>query len=270
MARAASRLPYAAGVADQPMTHVLGTSSLGEVAWVDADATPRAAGVLPLVRDGVPAIALTLDRGELATSLAAAEVVDLLIREPRNTAEHWRPAGWRCRSRLVEDLEGEIYQSELALQELRRYPAARRYADSPLLAREHWWYLPRLIVELAPVVELDPPPVRSGPEDLLLVTVDRGRPVVGGARAGSGPLMASWGAPPAPGYGTVFGQDASFPDLEVWRTWHRPVTVTGREVVPVESLPDLDLGGPPGLWQRWRDERAFAGACRRGIEAWGC
>ena len=250
------------------MPQVLAASSLGEVAWVDADGTPRAAGVLPLVRDGVPVVALTLDHGDLATSLAAAEVVDLLVRETRNTAERWHPAGWRCRSRLVEDLEGEVYQGELVLQELRRYPAARRYADSPLLAREHWWYLPRLVVELPPVAELDPPPARGGPGDLLLVTADHTQPVVSGVRADDGRLTASWGAQPAHGTGTVFGQDASFPDLEVWRTWQRPVTVTGHEVVPVEPLPDLDLGGPPGLWQRWRDERAFASACRRGIEAW--
>lgn len=251
------------------MTRLLATSSVGEVAWADRDGTPRAAGVLPLTRAGVPVIALTLDRTALATSLAGADVVDLLVRDPRNTAEHWRPAGWRCRSRLVEDLDGAVYQEQLVLQELRRYPAARRYADSPLLAREHWWYLPRLIVELTAVDDLDPLPARGGAEDLLLVTVDRGRPVVGGAQASDGTLTPTWGVPPAPGPGLVFGQDASFPDLEVWRTWQRPVTVTGGEVVPDEPLPDLALGGPPGLWQRWRDERAFASACRRGIAAWG-
>jgi hypothetical protein len=262
-----ARFAYAAGVPDQ-LTRLLSSSSLGEVAWVDADGTPGAAGVLPLVRDGVALLALTLDRAELATALAAADAVDLLVRKPRNATAGWAPAAWRCRSRLVEDLGGQLLRDDLLLQELRRYPVARRYADSPLLSREHWWYLPRLVVELTPETSLDAPPVRSGPGDLLLVTVADGRPVAGGVRADPAGLTPSWGPSPSPGTGTVLGQDASFPDLEVWRTWQRAVTVSDGEVVAREPIPTLGPGRTPGLWQRWRAERDFAAACRRGIAAW--
>ena len=255
-------------MAAAPGRHLLDSASLGEVAWLDVTGRPRAAGVLPLVREDRPVLALTLDRADLATQLAAAEVVDLVVREPRNTSPGWRPSGWRCRSRLVEDLEGQVWVDELRLQELRRYPPARRYADSPLLCREHWWYLPRLLVELDPVEPLNPPPVRSGVGDLLLVTVRAGLPVTGGATAVAAGGRATWGPQPAAGAGTVLGQDATFPDLEVWRCWTRTVEVEATQVVPGEPLPVTEPLRTPGVRDRWRRERRFARECRRGIDAW--
>jgi len=250
-------------------TDPLDGASLGVVAWVDHTGSPRAAGVLPLLIDGRPVLALTLDRADLAVQVAAAEVVQLMVREPRNTAPPWRPAAWRCRSHLVEDLEGDIWLDRLRLQELRRYPPARRYADSFLLCREHWWYLPRLLVDLEPVEALPAPPVREGPADLELVTARDGVPVVSGVRQVDDRLDQAWGPQPAPGPGVILGQDATFPDLEVWDWWTRVVEVRGPEVRAEEPLPHPAPPHIPGLRQRWRRERAFARACRRGIAAWG-
>lgn len=243
-------------------------ASLGEVAWLDDAGTPRAAGVLPLVRRGVPVLALTFDRTALAVELAAASTVDLLLREPRNTGSAWCPGGWRCRSRLVEDLDGDVYVAELHVQELRRYPPARRWADSPLLMREHWWYLPRLLVELEPMAPLPEPDARADADDLLLVTARDDEPVTGGARASGGSLTPDWGPAPATGEGVVLGQDATFPDLERWDTWTRPVQVDGQQVAAVDPLPDRTPPGMPGLAARWRAERRFAARCRAGIADW--
>lgn len=251
-----------------PPTDPLDSSSLGEVGWVDPTGRPRAAGVVPLLLDGLPVLALTFDQVELATELAAADVVDLLVREPRNTGSAWRPGGWHCRSRLTEDLEGETWLEQLRLQELRRYPPARRYADSLLLCREHWWYLPRLLVRLEPVDALDPPPLRRDADDLLLVTTHDGGLVVGGADSAGGTLRPTWGPRPAPGPGVVLGQDATFPDLEEWARWTRAVEVFDHEVVASEPLPEPGPPRVPGLRERWRRERHFTRACRRGLGAW--
>lgn len=247
---------------------VIGVASLGEVGWLGPDGTPRAAGVLPLLRDATPVLALTFDRVDLAVSLSGADAVDLLVREPRNTGAGWRPAGWRCRTRLVEDLEGDIYRDELVLEELRRYPPARRYADSPLLMREHWWFLPRLVVVLEPVAALPSPTVRGDEDDLLLVTAGPHEVVTSGVRRTAERLVRSWGPVPGPGTGEVLGQDATFPDLERWDTWTRPVDVRSDGVVVSEPLPDPGPVRVPGLRERWRAERRFAAGCRRGLAAW--
>lgn len=246
----------------------LHAASLAEVAWLDPEGTPRAAGVIPLLREGEPVLALTFDRVGLATAVAGADVVDLVVREPRNTAAGWRPTAWRCTSRLVEDLDGDRFTEDLLHQELRRFPPARRYADSPLLCREHWWYLPRLLVPLTPVSELDPPTPRTDPDDLLLVTSSGGLPVTGGVRVTGGRSVATWGPSPAPGRGVVHGQDATFPDLEDWLQWSQPVTVDGRGIVPDEPLDPPRPVGPPALRERWRRERAFGAACRKGLRLW--
>lgn len=251
-----------------PDPAVIDAASLGEVAWVDDAGAPRAAGVLPLLRGGAPVLALTLDRADLAVALAGAGSVAVLVREPRSTGRGWQPAGWRCRTRLVEDLDGEVYVDELLVQELRRYPPARKYADSPLLMREHWWFLPRLLVELEPVSPLPAPAPREAVSDLLLVAETDGAPVVSGVWAESGRLEHTWGPLPEPGPGVVLGQDASFPDLERWDTWTRPVGITSAGVVAPEPLPDPGPVGVPGLWARWRAERRFADRCRRGLAAW--
>jgi hypothetical protein len=247
---------------------VIDAASLGEVGWVDATRRPRAAGVLPLLWQGTPVLSLTLDRSELAVSLAGAEAVDLLVREPRNTGRRWQPTGWRCRSRLVEDLDGEAYRDELVLQELRRYPPARRYADSPLLMRENWWFLPRLLVVLEPVEALPGPGPAGDAGELLLVTPDDGRPATSGVRREGEELVHRWGPQPEPGPGVVLGQDATFPDLEVWNAWTRPVEVGDGRVVPTAPLPDPSPARAPGLMARWRAERQFSAGCRRGLAAW--
>ncbi|QZY28076.1 hypothetical protein [Nocardioides coralli] len=253
---------------DGDLTRVIDTASVGEVGWVDEAGAPRAAAVLPLLRDGTPVLALTFDRVELAVSLSGAARVDLLVREPRNTASGWTPTAWACRTRLVEDLDGDLYRDELQLQELRRYPPARRYADSPLLMREHWWFLPRLVVVLEPERTLSPPPARSDAADLLLVTADGAEPRCAGVRREPSGLTHSWGPRPTPGTGLVLAQEASFPDLESWTAWSLPVAVSEAGISAREPLPDVGPVGPPRLWERWRAERQLARACRRGLAAW--
>jgi len=71
--------------------------------------------------------------------------------------------------------------------------------------------------------------------------------------------------PAGSGRGLLFGQDASFPDLERWTQW----SYTGRRegaLFHVEEAPErAGLGPTPGLVQRWRRQRELERACRRAI-----
>lgn len=245
----------------------LRASSLGEVSWLEPGGAPRAAGVLPLTDDEGPVLALTLDRAALATSLGAAEEVVLQVRDPRNTAPGWQPLGLRCRTRLVPDLEGHHFREHLLREELRRFPPARRHADSPLLQREHWWYLPRLLVRLDVERVDEAPPPRTGPSDASLTTAADSRPVASGVEVRDGSIRTSWGPRPAPGRGALLFQDATVPDLEAW-TWsvHDVVVDDGGRVLgeaPAPSPPRM-----PSLRARWRGERRLARSCAEALRSW--
>ncbi len=138
-----------------PREDVLGAvaaATVAEVAWRGADG-PVATGVLPLVDGERVVLALPYADAAAARSLGTADEVLLALTEPRGTSPGWTPLALRCRPRLVEDPEGDRFAATLLAQELLRWPPSRLLADSVLLRREHWWWLPRLLVEL--VVDAD-------------------------------------------------------------------------------------------------------------------
>ena len=243
-------------------------SSLAEVAWVAADGTPAVRGVVALLRDDRPVLAFTYADVEAAGSLGAASQAVLTLTERRSTGTSFRPVTLAGRPSLAEDPQGEVFVAELVTQELRRYPPARLFADSPLLMREHWWYLPRLLVELA-VDTVEPVEPRVAPYDHLLVVADGDRPVIRVARV-DGPEGERLGvevlgeAPPA-GPAVVFGQDASFPDLDQWAQWRWTGRWDGHGLVVEQSPATVGLGRPPGVVQRWRRQRAFERRCTEAI-----
>lgn len=250
------------------VAEAVGASSLAEVCWVDRSGAPQARGAVALVHEGRPVLAFTYADEAVARDVAAAEQVVLALSEPRSTAAAFRPVLLTGRPRLVEDPKGELYLAELVRQELHRYPPARVYADSPLLMREHWWFLPRLVVELD-VDALEPVAARSGGHDHLLVVAHGGSPAVrvaGILEDDDGHLVLSVeGAAVAPGRAVLFGQDASFPDLEQWVQWRYAGAWDG-SVLTVEQAPArTGLGRPLGLVQRWRRQRALERACVRAI-----
>lgn len=247
-------------------------SSLAVLAWVDPEGLPRARGVVALVHAGRPAVAFTYADERVARAAAAASRVSLGFQEARSTGTAFRPAALVGRPRLTEDPAGRLYVSELALEELRRYPPSRLYADSPLLMREHWWYLPRLVVDVD-VDTVAPLSPRSAAHDHLLVVADGATPVLrsaGFARGGSGgaagggaarlALELDGPAPPA-GPALLFGQDASFPDLEQWSQWSYRGRWDGEAFTVDEAPARTGLEPPPGLLQRWRRQRALERGC---------
>lgn len=249
-------------------TTAVRSSSVSEICWVDASGAPRARGVVALVHEDRPALAFTYADEQVARDVAAAGEVRLVLSEGRSTASGFRPMLLTGRPRLVEDPRGELYLAELVTQELHRYPPARVFADSPLLMREHWWYLPRLVVEID-VDAAQPFGLREAPRDHLLVVADGGRPVVrvaGITDRAEDRLTLTVDVPPVPpGRALLFGQDASFPDLEQWTQWsyrgHWDDPVLSVEEAPART----GLGRPPGLVQRWRRQRALERACTEAI-----
>ena len=204
----------------------------------------------------------------------------LVVAEPRNTAAAFTPTVLHARPTLREDPEGDLYVGELVVQELRRFPPARVFADSPLLMRENWWYLPRLVLDLD-VEAAAPTAAREAPYDHLLAvahdgTLDvraAGRTGEVGAEGSSLDVVVD-GTPPAPGPAVLFGQDASFPDLERWSqhllVGHWRATDGGGQLDVVEGQEGAPaLPGPLSLRARWRRHRDLERACRAGI-AWPC
>jgi hypothetical protein len=243
---------------------VVSSSSLGTLCWVDPHGEPRARGVVALVHDERPALAFTYADEVLAREVAGARTLTLALTETRSTGSGFTPLAITGHPRLVEDPTGDLFVSELVVQELRRYPPSRIYADSPLLMREHWWYLPRLVVELevdsvAPMAPLDEA------HDHTFVVADGSRPVVRTAgvvsRSEARLQLAVQEGGVGDGRAVLFGQDASFPDLELWTQWRYAGSWEGEALLVEEAPASTGLGAPPGLVKRWRRQRDLQRRC---------
>ena len=250
---------------------LVAASSLAELCWLAPDGTPRVRGVVPLVLEGRPVVAFLYADHEIAREAAASSRVVLVVAEPRSTAAAFGPTVLHARPSLREDPAGDLYVDELVVQELRRFPPARVFADSPLLMRENWWYLPRLVVELE-VEAAAPTTARQAPYDHLLVVahddtlaVRAAGPVGDPGPDGSAAEVAVDGTPPPPGPAELFGQDASFPDLERWSQWHWRGHWDGQALVVSEAPATRGLGPTPGLVQRWRRQRDLERRCTAAI-----
>jgi hypothetical protein len=237
-------------------------SSLAELSWVEGR-LPRARGVVALLRQDRPAVAFTYADEALARAVASAGAVALSLTELRSTGAAFRPLLATGRPVLVEDPKGDVYAADLLLQELHRYPPARSYVDSPLLQRENWWYLPRLVIEL----ELDsvrPLPARSDEDQhLLVVATGEGLAVqvarLPPERGETLELDVDRAAPPGPA--VLFGQDASFPDLENWAQWSYRGAWDGSSFTVHHPPATVGLGPTPSLRQRWRRHRDLELGC---------
>lgn len=246
---------------DGDLADVIAASSLGVVAW-SAGGAPRARGVVALVRGDRPALAFTYADAAVAREIGSTTHAVLALTERRSTGSAFRPTLLRGRPRLVEDPSGDLFVDDLLLQELRKYPPSRLFADSPLLMREHWWYLPRLVVELD-VDHADPVEGVEGEDHLLVVAAGADvavRPARAGERHGDHLEVPAAGEV-SPGPAVLFGQDATFPDLEQWAQWRYRGCWDGTLLQVEESPGRVGLGPPPGLIRRWRRQRALQRAC---------
>ena len=248
-------------------------AQLGELVWDTPDG-PDAMPVVPLTDDGVACVALPYSELARADALAAAGSAVACIADT-TLARGADTLSVRVRVRRIDDLDGEHFEtSQLLMQELAKHPPSRRRLDSILLRREHWWFLPRVLMHLEPVG--DPQPLTptgallgvqgaQGPASLHvaaanIVSRDRDTLTVDGAAgaSSSGPARA-----------VVLEHGAEPPDLE--RTWGTRTigTITGSQL----TVASVDRWGRadrmPTLIQRVRDEWALERACIAGLRASG-
>lgn len=257
-------------------------SSLSALAWQSASG-PRCRGVVALVRHDFPVLAFTYADEAVAREVTAAGRATLALTDPRGTRRGFRPLLLKAGVTLVEDPEGDVFTAELLEQELIRFPPSRVLADSPMLQREHWWYLPRLLVELD-VEHAEPwEPAPSDPGGSDLGAAGRSHLLVTAADGPTGPVdvhrvgiageddrllelvLEPRDRAPAAGPALLFGQDAAFPDLERWTQWSYRGDWAEPAFTVTEAPARRGLGPAPGLLQRWRRQRDLERRCRRAL-----
>lgn len=257
---------------DPAVLAALRASSLAELAWYDGRDL-RCHGVVALVRGTSPTIAFTYAEHDIAMSVAGASEVTLVLSEPRGTGAAYRPLLLRGRPMLHADTDGRAFVEELLEQELRKLPPARLLADSLLLRRENWWFLPRLLVTIE-AATARPAEERSPARDHLLVSggSDGVRVVTAGIRADDGSVLdldisgsRSGAHPGARESALLFGQDGSFPDLDRRAQWHYTGWLEGDRLHVDQWPARTGIGEPPGVLERWRRQRRFERACRRAL-----
>lgn len=246
-------------------------AGLGALVWRPSGAGPlRALGVVPLLLGDQPAVALPWAYADQARSAAASDAAALVLAEPRLAGRGWVPLAAVGTLTLVEDGDGSLFTSRLLDQELRKHPPARALADSNLVRREHWWYLPRLVLLLdAPVVSPIAP--QQGPLDAVLA-VDGGTLHVQTVRLRSWddePLAVQGGPTGVRGPALLVGQEVSVPDAERWTVHVTTGHYDAGSVDVVERPPTRELEPVPGLLTRIRRQRALERACIRALHADG-
>jgi len=246
-------------------------AQLGELVWDTPDG-PDALPVVPLSDDGVACVALPYASLDRADTLAAATTAIASVSDPA-LAGGGEPLAVRVSVRRIDDLDGERFEtSQLMLQELAKHPPSRRRLDSILLRREHWWFLPRILLHLEAVEDaraLAPTGAllgRRGPGGPATIEVE---PVVVTSRSGTrlelDGVRASSSSSPA----VVLEPGAEPPDLErIWGTRTRG-ELAGRDL----SIRDTERWGRsdrvPTLLQRIRDEWTLERRCIAGLHASG-
>lgn len=258
---------------------------MGELAWVGADGRPDAVPVTPLLLADQPALAFPYAHVELAQRIASASSVVLVLSDSRMTGAGWRPLALSARPRLVEDSDGAIFTEQLLQEELRKYPPARALIDSPLLRREHWWYVPRLLVLLDVLAEQEVAARPDGRDGVLAVAADAGltastvRIADDGRTDDDAPGAAQphnteqlritglTGQVLPDGPAALLGHDFSIPDLERWTAWLTQGHLADG-VLRIDEHPDRTTLEPPlTLRQRVRRQRELERACRRALNA---
>jgi len=239
---------------------------LAAIAWATPSGDPDAAQVFPLAENGVPFLALPYSRIDLARALEASAEVVLAV-TISTSGGGAAPVTVRGRAEVIDDPKGERFHDHGLIEvELAKYPASRRRLDSLLLRREHWWFLPRLLVRI------------GGLRDARLVPAGQALLVMGGASLDvttceledreplvlrSGPL------PTGSRSAVVLEHGGDLPELErPWDRRWRGTLVEGRfEAASLIGSGPADR--PLTLRQRMRTEKQLERACKAGLRAAG-
>jgi hypothetical protein len=250
------------------------TAAVAEVAYLDGDGLPRVLTVTPLLLGGNPAFTLTYADSTVACEIDRSPQVSLIFSDSRLAYIGWNSLAVTATVEVTPDPAGELFLEKLLDQELRKFPPSRLLIDSPLMRREHWWYMPRWIFRLKKTEDPKPLIRRTGS--------DQGVPVwrTGGGLATDTVRVDDWDAElvavsalisrsPGPPDGTpaaLFYHDFSIPDMDqrtaflaAGRLRDGHLSVTGRTGSRV-------LGRRPGIFTRLLALRTLKKRCQAGIE----
>lgn len=237
--------------------------------------SPEIEGVTPLMLDGAPAFTLTYDRLEEARRIGRSPQLTLALYDPRLARVGWSPLAVPVRATVEPDPEGERFKEELLEQELRKHPPSRELANSFLLQRENWWYLPRLIVRLEPVETPRPLARReesshgllawtTGPSEHSCVQTVA-VPSPDGERVPVSPLGE--GTPPDGVPAALRLHELELPEMERSATLKLCGRLRGGELAVERRAGAAELGPRPGIIARWRWLRRLEWGCKRGLKA---
>ncbi|MQA01880.1 MAG: hypothetical protein GEV07_03830 [Streptosporangiales bacterium] len=250
-------------------------SLVGEICWTTERERPGVLAAVPLLHEGLPCVALPYALAERVDRLRAATSAAFVITDATTSTQPAAAAVGPVE--VVDDLDGDWFTEVLLPQELVKHPPSRTYGDSPLLRRENWWWLPRIVVRLRSIERVVELAGRDDPaRDALLVRDDGSGlrlDVVAPASSADWsrprlPLSSRTGALRGDGAHVLAFGHAYTVDLERWETWSVRGTLRGDELVVTDrdGTPDGDLQ-PLRLGERLRRQRALERACRRGISA---
>ncbi len=256
---------------DAVVTVALRAAATAELSWL-GPVGPDADAVTPLQLEGCPVLAVPYAYEAWARQLAALPEVLLTLSDPRLCGQRWKALALRARPRLVEDPEGHAFCDELLEDELRKHPPSRALADSILLRRENWWFLPRLLVHLD-VVEMTSFVERFGRDEVVLVTADGPRVRVDAVLAsgwGTTTLgleaLAAGGPLPVTADGAVLlSHDFTEPDLERWDVVRSRGRLSLSTLVSPEPVARPGVPGMPRLGERLRRHRDLRRGCIRAL-----
>jgi hypothetical protein len=257
----------------QSPTMIAGVDVLSRAVWAEVGYRATDGGVdaiplVPLTAAGAPLFALPYAERALAEEIAASGVVCVAVTDGRLAFSGWQPTAVSGRIRLEADVAGTAFREDLLDEELRKHPPSRLLADSLVQRREHWWFLPRLLLRLDRVERTDPMTARQGGDDGVLFwgegTELRATTVSADDWSSAEPrvLPLGGGVPPSRSRACLLRHDFS-PDLERRAVLRLRGEYRDGRLLVTDRQGLLELPAPLGLWARWRRLRAFERACRR-------
>lgn len=249
-------------------------AQLGEIVWDRADGRgpadgPDAMVVVPLTDDGTPCVALPFAHLEAAESLQRAGTAVITVSDPA-LCRGAQPVQARVRVTRHDDTDGAHFEaSKMLLQELAKHPPSRRRIDSIMLRREHWWFMPRILLRLEPLN--DASPLLPG-DGILGVRTSSGLEVTTASiieRRHEAVHIDAMPRADLAGPAVLLSHGAEPPDLEVhWSDrWHGALAQDRLTVTRYES--NGRRGGAPRLLQRVRAEWLLERQCRAGLRSVG-
>lgn len=254
-------------------------AAVAELAYLDREGRPAVRPVTPVNFEGGAAFTLTYADAELARHLVERPEACLTLSDSRLAYVGWRPLSVPVTLEAVPDLTGDLYCDDIMHQELRKYPPGRRLANSFLLRREHWWYLPRFIFRMRPESEARTVGRKTSPDHAVLawrhhrgyifsetVKATGADGIKESQRVEVEPLEGR--ELPSGGVRAVLHyHDFSVPDMEQRISLNATGRLDGGRLRIEETSGAGGSLKPAGIIARWREYRSLERDCRAGIEA---